>query len=54
VVAAAGPWVHDLRWWDHRTRRALWQVVVRAGDTGETACLVSITRGHAAIDAVYD
>jgi protein ImuB len=32
VEAWAGPWLHDLRWWDAsaRRRRALWQVVVRA------------------------
>jgi protein ImuB len=53
VVTWAGPWVHDVRWWDHRTRRALWQVVVRAGE-GQAACLVTITRGRAAVDAVYD
>jgi protein ImuB len=38
VVAWAGPWAYDVRWWDRnaRRRRALWQVVVgTATDTAE-------------------
>jgi protein ImuB len=50
LVAWSGPWAHDLRWWDARRRRALWQVVVDGG----TACLVVLERGHAAVEAVYD
>jgi protein ImuB len=55
VVASAGPWVHDVRWWDPsaRRRRALWQVVI-AAPTGETACLVAVERGLAAVEAIYD
>jgi protein ImuB len=36
VVAWAGPWPHDLRWWDRvtRRRRVLWQVVVRCSGPG--------------------
>jgi len=50
LVGWSGPWAHDLRWWDHRRRRALWQVVVEGG----VACLVVLERGHAAVEAVYD
>jgi protein ImuB len=56
VVAWAGPWPHDLRWWDRpaRRRRALWQVVVeRAPDNG-VACLVAVEGGAAFVEAVYD
>jgi protein ImuB len=51
VEAWAGPWVHDLRWWDPtaRRRRALWQILA-AG----TACLVSVEGGHAHLEAIYD
>lgn len=47
----AGPWVHDVRWWDpaRRRRRALFQVVA-----GGVALLLSIERGEAAVEAVYD
>jgi protein ImuB len=56
LLRSAGPWVHDLRWWDRRRRRALWQVVVAAGDSDGTgvACLVAIERGRAGIEAIYD
>jgi len=63
LVAWNGPWAHDLRWWDARRRRALWQVVVAgggdagAGDAGDgagVACLVVLERGRAAVEAVYD
>jgi protein ImuB len=50
LVAWSGPWAHDLRWWDARRRRALWQVVVEGG----TACLVVLERGRTAVEAVYD
>jgi protein ImuB len=50
LTAWSGPWAHDLRWWDARRRRALWQVVVEGG----TACLVVLERGRAAVEAVYD
>ena len=51
LVAWNGPWAHDLRWWDARRRRALWQVVVAgaddAGDGGAgVACLVVLERGR--------
>ena len=56
VIAWAGPWLHDLRWWDRvtRQRRALWQLVVEAGDDLEVACLVAVEGGSAAVEAVYD
>jgi protein ImuB len=50
VIAWSGPWAHDLRWWDDRRRRALWQVVVEGG----VACLVVLERGRTAVEAVYD
>jgi protein ImuB len=60
VVSWAGPWAHDVRWWDtdgHR-RRALWQVVVK-GDGGaagaaDIACLVAVEGGMAGVEALYD
>ena len=55
LVAWSGPWAHDLRWWDARRRRALWQVVVEGGPDGSgVACLVVLERGHTAVEAVYD
>jgi hypothetical protein len=55
LVAWSGPWAHDLRWWDVRRRRALWQVVVQGGPDGSgVACLVVLERGHTAVEAVYD
>jgi protein ImuB len=55
VIAWAGPWAHDLRWWDRvtRRRRALWQVVVGATDQ-QVACLVVVEQGRAGVEAVYD
>ena len=51
LVGWAGPWAHDLRWWDQssRRRRALWQVVA----TG-VACLVATEGGEARLEAIYD
>jgi protein ImuB len=60
VVSWAGPWAHDVRWWDAdgRRRRALWQVVVNgdgdaAGGAG-IACLVAVEGGMAGVEAIYD
>jgi protein ImuB len=55
ITAWAGPWAHDVRWWDRasRRRRVLWQVVVASGQH-ELACLVAVERGRAGIEAVYD
>jgi protein ImuB len=50
LVGWSGPWAHDLRWWDARRRRALWQVVVDGG----VACLVVLERGRTTVEAVYD
>jgi protein ImuB len=60
VLACAGPWPHDVRWWEHRARRrrALWQVVVAGpeedGAPTTIACLVSVRRGVAELEAIYD
>jgi hypothetical protein len=51
VEAWAGPWLHDVRWWDaaaHR-RRAWWQVVAAGA-----ACLVATQGGTASLEAIYD
>jgi protein ImuB len=55
VVAWAGPWAHDVRWWDAqaRQRRVLWQVVVASGHD-EVACLVAVEGGVAGVEALYD
>jgi len=54
VRSWAGPWLHDVRWWDRvtRRRRALWHVVV--GTDTETACLVGLESGRATVEAIYD
>ena len=51
IRGGAGPWAHDVRWWDRRTRSrcTYWQVAV-----GEMACLVKVKQGQAAIEAIYD
>jgi protein ImuB len=55
VVAWAGPWPHDLRWWDRaaRRRRVLWQIVTESPD-GPVACLVALEGSRAGIEALYD
>jgi protein ImuB len=52
VEGWAGPWLHDLRWWDlsTRRRRAFWQVKVAGG----VAALVAVEGGRASLEAVYD
>ena len=54
VQSWAGPWLHDVRWWDRvtRRRRALWHVVV--GVESATACLVGLESGRATVEAIYD
>jgi protein ImuB len=52
IVAWAGPWPVDERWWDpcaHR-RRARWQVVTAGG----TAYLLVLERSRWSVEAVYD
>jgi protein ImuB len=52
VTAWAGPWAHDVRWWDpgaHR-RCVRWQVVVDEN----VACIVAVENGRAVIEALYD
>ncbi len=52
VVAWAGPWPVDERWWDPatRTRRARIQVVTSTGD----AHLLALTAGRWVLEATYD
>jgi protein ImuB len=56
ITAWAGPWAHDARWWDRRarTRSAYWQVLVAAPNGERVACLVAVTAGRAALEAIYD
>lgn len=56
VVAWAGPWPHDLRWWDRaqRRRRVLWQIVTESGGGDTVACLVALEAGRAGVEALYD
>jgi protein ImuB len=56
ITEWAGPWAHDARWWDRRARArvAYWQVLVAAPDGGRVACLVVMTVGRAALEAIYD
>jgi len=51
VTGWAGPWAHDIRWWDrHAHRRCVrYQLLV-----GEVACIAVIENGQVAIEAVYD
>ncbi|MFP5320080.1 MAG: DNA polymerase Y family protein [Acidimicrobiia bacterium] len=52
VVAWAGPWLVDERWWDasaHR-RRARWQIVTASG----AAHLLCLEGGRWVVEAVYD
>jgi protein ImuB len=55
IVAWAGPWPQDVRWWDRvgRRRRALWQLVTRVGET-DVACLVVVEARRVGIEALYD
>jgi hypothetical protein len=55
VIAWAGPWPHDVRWWDNRTRRrgATWHLVVDA-QASEIACVVTVSRGRARVVAIHD
>ncbi|MGH9222590.1 MAG: DNA polymerase Y family protein, partial [Acidimicrobiales bacterium] len=52
VVAWAGPWPADERWWDpqaHR-RRARWQLVTASG----AAHLLTLEAGRWSVEATYD
>jgi len=51
VIAWAGPWAHDVRWWDPhaRTRCVRYQLLV-----GDVACIAVVEQGRAAIEAIYD
>jgi protein ImuB len=51
IVSWTGPWPHDARWWDGPARRrgVYWRVTV-----ADVTCLVVVTAGHAAVEAIYD
>ncbi len=52
VLAWAGPWSYDERWWDpaHHRRRVRFQMVVRDG----TALLMAVESGRWSVEAIYD
>lgn len=52
VECSAGPFAHDVRWWDRRarSRRAYWQCALEGG----VVVLVGVARGRATLEAVYD
>ncbi|HWC11022.1 MAG TPA: hypothetical protein VG455_07360, partial [Acidimicrobiales bacterium] len=52
LVAWAGPWPLDERWWDPRAhrRRARWQVVTAAG----ASHLLALEGGRWSVEATYD
>lgn len=53
IVAWAGPWPVDERWWETRARRsARFQLVVESSD-GPRACLVEVTAGTWWVTADY-
>jgi protein ImuB len=56
VRAWAGPWAHDVRWWDARARQRCvrWQAVVDCGDAGDIACIVALEAGRTGVEAIYD
>ena len=56
IMAWEGPWLHDLRWWQPRSRRrrALWRVLVGSADVGGVVCLVVVERGQAGVEAIHD
>ena len=55
VTGWAGPWAHDVRWWDDGARRRCARYQVRvASARGDVACIVVVEGGRAALEAVYD
>jgi protein ImuB len=56
VRAWAGPWAHDVRWWDPRAHRrcAHYQLLVDDPSGDPVACLAVVENGNAAIEALYD
>ncbi len=51
VQGWAGPWAHDVRWWDHQTRQRCVRYQLLVDDI---ACIAVVTNGTAAIEAIYD
>lgn len=56
VLAWAGPWPVEERWWDPDSgrRRARLQVVLDAADSGHTALLLACEGGRWRVEGVYD
>jgi protein ImuB len=52
VVAWAGPWVIDERWWDDDRRRRVARVQVLTDDGA--AWLLTLESGEWSIEAIYD
>ena len=54
VVAWAGPWPVDERWWDERARRAARFQIVVTDQRGERAQLIEISAGRWTVTADFD
>jgi protein ImuB len=56
VLAWAGPWPVEERWWDPDggSRRARLQVVLDAAGSGHTALLLACEGGRWRVEGVYD
>ena len=52
VVAWAGPWPSNERWWDGARHRRRARLQILTGDG--SACLVTLERGHWGVTAVWD
>jgi protein ImuB len=51
VTGWAGPWAHDVRWWDSEARRRCVRYQLLVGDV---ACIAVVEGGRSAIEAIYD
>ena len=56
VTGWAGPWAHDVRWWDPdaHERCARYQLLVGEPEEVQTAVIAVVENGRAAIEAIYD
>jgi hypothetical protein len=51
VTGWAGPWAHDMRWWDPHARKRCVRYQLLVGDV---ACIAVVENGRATIEAIYD
>jgi protein ImuB len=56
VTGWAGPWAHDVRWWDPdaHQRCARYQLLVGEPEGVQIAVIAVVENGRAAIEAIYD